>query len=167
VHYLQRFLAEHQVAYPFPLYDERGHYLFAAPHKAKVLADALLKAITRGKDNELFVLLIDLLDSTDHLADLERAVCVAKARHHQVIVLCPWPVGIDIPGAKPRGSADRLDWQLLLQRICTTQLHQAFARVQQAFGRIGVPVLCAAEEHGVKWILQRMRRLRVQERGVR
>jgi uncharacterized protein (DUF58 family) len=167
VHFLQRFLAEHQVAYPFPLYDERGQYLFAAPDKPNVLADALLKAITRGKDNELFVLCIDLLENTDSLTALERAVCVAKARHHQVIVLCPWPLGIDVPGAKPHESAARLDWRLLLQRICTAQLHQAFAKVQQAFGRIGVPVLCAAHGNSVKWILHRMRRLRIQERGVR
>ena len=166
-HFLQRFLAEHQVAYPISLYDEDGQYHFAAPEKPKVLADALLKAITRGKDNELFVLCIDLLENTDHLAELERAVCVAKARHHQVVVVCPWPAGVDVPGAKPAEAAASLDLRILLQRIDTTQLHQAFARVQQAFGRIGVKVLCAAQSESVTGILQRMRRLRIQERGVR
>ena len=41
--YLQRFLADHHVPYPLPLYDSRGHYLFAAPRKVEVLANALLR----------------------------------------------------------------------------------------------------------------------------
>jgi uncharacterized protein (DUF58 family) len=164
---LQRFLAEHQVAYPFPLYDRRGSYLFAAPEKPKVLADAILKAIVRGKDNELFVLCIDVLENTDDLAPLERAVCVAKAKHHQVIVICPWPAGVDAPGAKASASATTLDFQLILQRLCTAQLHQAFARVQRAFGRIGVTVFCAGQADSVNRILHRMRRLRIQQRNVR
>ena len=166
VHFLQRFLAEHQVSFPFSLYDDYGRYLFAAPEKAKVLADALLKAVTRGKDNELFVLCIDLLEMTEQLPALERAVCVARARYHQVMVVCPWPAGLDAPGSKPQAES-AFDVQRVLQQLCMTQLHQEFAKVQRAFGRIGVPVICAAQGDTVDWILHRMRRLRVQERGVR
>jgi uncharacterized protein (DUF58 family) len=164
VHYLLRFLAEHQVAYPFPLYDDDGRYLFAAPRKAKVLADAILKAVTHGKDNELFVLCIDLLESTEQLATLERAVCVAKARHHQVVVICPGPTGVDVPNAEP---ASAFDVQGALHQIAAARLRDAFAEVQRAFGRVGVPVFSAAHAEPVNWILHRMRRLRIQERGVR
>ncbi len=167
VHYLQRFLAEHQIAYPFPLYDEAGRYLFAAPEKAKVLASALLKSVTHGKDNELFVLCIDLLDGADHAAELERAVCVAKARHHQVIVICPWPVGVDPPGTPPFATIGAFEVKRVLQQLSTNQLHQAFAKVQHAFGKVGVPVVSAAQTDAVEHILHRMRRLRTQERGVR
>jgi len=167
VHCLQRFLAEHQIAFPFPLYDRRGDYLFAAPKKPKVLADVILKAIVRGKDNELFVLCIDVLENTEDLAPLERAVCVAKAKHHQVIVICPWPAGVDAPGVKARAGSTVFDFQLVLQRLCTAQLHQAFAKVQRAFGRIGVTVICAGQADSVSQILQRMRRLRIQQRNVR
>lgn len=162
---LQRFLAEHQVAYPFPLYDRRGQYLFEAPAKPSVLAEALLKAITRGKDNELFVLCVDVLENTDALQPLERAVCVAKAKHHQVMVVCPWPAGVDRPGTKPRYDS-RLGLDAALRRLSTAQLHGAYAEVQRAFGRVGVPVFCAAEGDSVSQILQRMRRLRIQQRGV-
>ena len=166
IYFLQRFLAEHQVAFPFPLYDDDGRYVFAAPEKARVLADALLKAVTRGKDNELFVLCVDLLEMTEQLPALERAVCVARARHHQVIVVCPWPAGVDVPGMKMLPSA-AFDVQRVLQQLSTTQLHQAFTNVQRAFGRIGVPVICAAQGDAINRILHRMRRLRIQERGVR
>jgi hypothetical protein len=170
--YLQRFLGDHHVAPPISLYDHQGRYLFTEPHKAKVLADALLRAILHGKDNELFVLCVDLLEATEELPALERAVCVAKARHHQVLVICPWPAGVPKPGSTPE-PISTLDSYLqsgidrLLQQVCTDQLHAAFAKIQRAFGRIGVPVLCAAEKDPVAWVLHRMRRLRVQERGVR
>ena len=127
----------------------------------------ILKAIVRGKDNELFVLCIDVLENTEDLAPLERAVCVAKAKHHQVIVICPWPAGVDAPGVKARAGSTVFDFQLVLQRLCTAQLHQAFARVQRAFGRVGVTVFCASQADSVSRILHRMRRLRIQQRNVR
>src|SRR5207253_11088723 len=99
---LQRFLAEHHVPYPLPLYDQEGRYLFAAPDKIEVLSGALLRAVARGRDNELFVLLADLLELEDHLNPLLRAVKVALARHHQVMVVCPWPPGVPLP---PRAQA--------------------------------------------------------------
>ena len=170
--YLQRFLGDHHVAAPISLFDRHGRYQFAAAGKAKVLADALLRAILHGKDNELFVLCVDLLEAMEELPALERAVCVARARHHQVLVICPWPAGAPKPGSAPE-PVSMVDVYLqsgidrLLQQVCTEQLHAAFAKVLRAFGRIGVPVLCAADKDPVAWILHRMRRLRVQERGVR
>ncbi|HZZ81434.1 MAG TPA: DUF58 domain-containing protein [Gemmataceae bacterium] len=167
VRYMQRFLAEHQVALPFPLYDHAGRYVCATPAKAQVLAGAILKSITRAKDNELFVLCIDLLEMTEQIASLERAVCVARAKHHQVIAICPWPAGVRPPGTKPKEWSGPFDVQRALAELATDQLHQAYAAVEHALGRFGVPVLCAAQRDAVDWILQRMRRLRIQERGVR
>jgi uncharacterized protein (DUF58 family) len=177
--YLQRFLAEHQVTHPYPLYDGAGQYLFRAPAKFGVLADALLAAVARGKDNELFVLLADLLEAGPDLTRLERAVCVARARHHQVLVICPWPAAVPLPprptagldpAARPRGH--RLPdptWSLedIVLRAGTLRLHQAYAEVQQTFARLGVPVLCAVDDDTIDMVLYRVQRLRVRERGVR
>src|SRR5262249_49239233 len=88
---VQHFLAEHHVPYPLPLYDRHGRYLFGSPGKVDVLARALLHAVGKGHDNELFVLLVDLLELPDQLEPLLRAVKVALARHHQVMLICPWP----------------------------------------------------------------------------
>lgn len=164
-HHLQRFLAEHQVSVPFALYDSDGRYLFAAPEKASVLARAILKAVTHGKDNELFVLCIDLLENTQNMRELERAVCVARARHHQVIVICPWPAGIDPPGTTLNSSGE-FEIAKALRHVATMQLHKSFAEIQHAFSRYGVQVFCATHQDTVDRILQRMRRLRIQERGV-
>ena len=131
-----------------------------------------LRSVGRGRDNELFVLLADLLEGGAELARLERAVCLARARHHQVLVICPWPTAVPLP---PRAGAPRRDrtpaptWSLedIVLRASTIRLHQAFADMQKAFARLGVSVLCAADEDTVDLILYRMQRLRVRERGVR
>jgi uncharacterized protein (DUF58 family) len=171
-HHVQRFLAEHQVTHPYPLYDSDGRYHFRAPAKYGVLADALLAAVTRGKDNELFVLLADLLEGGPvELARLERAICLARSRHHQVLIICPWPAAVPPPSrnAPKRGLAPKPTWSLedIVLRASTVRLQQAFAHLQQAFARLGVPVLCAADDDTVELILYRIQRLRVRERGVR
>ena len=168
--YVQRFLIEHQVPCPLPLYDERGQYLFGSPGKIAVLAGARMYSVLRGRDNELFVLLVDFLETGPHLEKILRAVRVALGRHHQVLVVCPWPPGVDRPkqgGRTKSKEASRPNLQELLNQASTLRLHQAFAQVQQAFARLGVPVLCAPEYEAVGLILQLMERLLSLERGVR
>jgi uncharacterized protein (DUF58 family) len=180
--YLQRFLAEHQVPYPLPLYDRRGHYLFASAGKVEVLAGALVRAVGKGHDNELFVLLADLLELTDQLEPLLRAVRVTLARHHQMLVICPWPPGAPAPPSRrsaergaqsadpnlvssgsPRSAlrASRSHAPALVTQATTERLHRAFERLQKTFARLGVPVLCAASGDPVRLILERLDRLRI------
>jgi hypothetical protein len=171
--YLQRLLAEHQVSHPYPLYDQAGRYLFRSPEKLGALADALLTAVTSGKDNELFVLLADLLEAGPDLARLERAVCLARARHHQVLVICPWPASVPLPprpGTAPAQSTlPEPTWSLeeIVLRAATLRLHQAYAELRQKFARFGIAVLCAGDDDTVDRVLYRVQRLRVRERGVR
>jgi hypothetical protein len=161
--YLQRFLTEHQVPYRLPLYDGAGHYLFAAPGKVDVLAGALLQAVGKGHDNELFVLLADLVELSDRLEPLLRAVRVALARHHQVMVVCPWPPGLPTPGAaeEPLAPPEADGAAHVLRRTTAARFRRAFAELRQTFARLGVPVVCAADEDSVRLILDRMDRLRL------
>jgi hypothetical protein len=176
--YLQRFLAEHHIPYALPLYDPQGHYLFAAPGKVEVLARALLHAVARGRDNELFVLLADLLEIGEHLGPLLRAVKVALARHHAVVVVCPWPPGLPLPSADggdgeglaaptPRGKGKAAATAELVTRATLLRFHRAYHEVRRTFGRLAVPVVCARAEDSVRLILDRLERLRGQRRGVR
>ncbi len=172
IHYLQRFLVEHQIAFPFRHFNDDGRYLFSSPGKAKVLAQQLLRNILHANDNELYVLCVDLLEATDDLGELERAVCLAKAKHHQVVAICPWPPGVDIPGTSPPPLADdslteREQMDRVLQRLVTNRFHEAFAEVRRRLGRIGVHVICAAEGDTVRQILQRIQRLRAPQRSMR
>jgi hypothetical protein len=170
---MQRFLAEHHVPYPLPLYDRRGRYLFASPGKIDVLAGALVRAVGKGHDNELFVLLVDLLELVDRLDPLLRAVKITLARHHQVLVICPWPPGIPLPSRgnanKEEGTSARAlessapaapNASVLLRQATMNRLHRAFGQLQQVFLRLGVPVICADSGDSVRLILDRMDRLR-------
>jgi uncharacterized protein (DUF58 family) len=166
---VQRFLGEHQVPYTLPLYSLGGRYLFAAPAKVAVLAQALLRAVGRGRDNELFVLLADLLELDDALEPLLHAVRVALGRHHQVVVICAWPVDLDLPrvDAAPEPSAlgkfhtgSRLLHAEFWDEMSTRRFHLAYHRLRRSFARLGVAVLCAAGGEPVSLILNRLERLR-------
>jgi uncharacterized protein (DUF58 family) len=158
----QRFLAEHRVPYDVPLYDDRGRYLFARPAKVGVLAKALTRAVGRGRDNELFVLLTDLLELDGHLTPLLKAVRVARARHHQVLIVCPWPAGLAAPDgppppALPPASATAAE----LVRLATHQrMVRAWRSARRAFGRMGAPVLSAASGDPARLILHRLEQMR-------
>jgi uncharacterized protein (DUF58 family) len=158
---LQRFLSEHQVPYSLPLYSLEGRYLFAAPEKVFVLANALARAVGKGRDNELFVLLADLLELDEALDPLLRAVRVALGRHHQVVLICPWPLGLELPNENPRAQrATNHSPQALWDQVTTQRFHLAYQRLRRTFTRMGVAVLCAASDEPVPLILSRLERLR-------
>jgi hypothetical protein len=163
--HLQRFLAEHQVPFRLPFYDWHGRYLFASPEKVDVLARALLQSVGKGHDNELFVLLADLIELSDRIEPLLRAVRVALARHHQVMIVCPWPPGLplahDEDGNSPINVRQPPSTAVVLRQTTAERFHRAYAALRQTFARLGVPVICAADEESVSLILDRMDRLRL------
>jgi uncharacterized protein (DUF58 family) len=164
--HVQKFLADHHIPFALPMYDPEGRYLFAAPEKVPVLAKALTAATSRGQDNELFVLLADLLELDDHLGPLVQAVRVARGRHHQVILVCPWPAGVPLPQDQPEGE-DRIlatparPLRDLLEEATRMRFHSAYHRLRKRFLRLGVPVVCAASDEPLPLILERIERLRV------
>ncbi len=178
--YLQRFLADHHVPYSLPLYDKQGNYLFASGSKIDVLATALVQAVGRGRDNELFVLLVDLLELHDRLEYLLRAVRLALSRHHQVVVVCPWPAGVPLSASFRPALATRQEGQentlpvatspkptkhrlrSVLRQATQARLHTAYWRIRRAFGCLGVPILNVRSDDPVALILGRISRLRAQ-----
>jgi uncharacterized protein (DUF58 family) len=170
--HLQRFLALHHVPFPIPLYGGDGRYLFAAPRKIDVLASALVRSVGKGRDNELFVLLVDLLEQSDRLDPLLRAVKVAVARHHLVMVVCAWPPGVPAPPssrAQDVAFAQPVERSLLdlVHDANVTRLHRAFHNLRQSFTRLGVPVVCADVGDPVRLILDRLDHLRYMGTGRR
>jgi hypothetical protein len=169
---LQRFLAEHHRRYPVALYDERGRYLFRSEGKIDVLARALLRSVAHGRDNELFVILADLFELQDHIDPLIRAVRVACARHHQVLIICPWMPGIpDLDDRLDSAAMAReirkhaldagfrgIETQLFRQTV--EKYHAAFEKLRREFGKSGVLLVRAQRHESVRLILNRMDRLR-------
>jgi uncharacterized protein (DUF58 family) len=183
--YLERFLNEHHVPHTPTLYDRDGRFLYASPEKIDVLSNTLLRSIGKGHDNELFVLMADLVELEEHLEPLLRAVKVALARHHQVMVVCPWPPDLDAPGASPPPDADPLlltpeagkkkkfgikgrahaemtasEMKRFLKQVMARRYQRAFHRLRKTFARLHVPVVCAQAGDSVRLILERLDRLR-------
>jgi hypothetical protein len=153
-----------------PLYDAQGRYQFACPGKVGVLANALVQASAHGRDNELFVLLVDLLELDLQLEPLLQALRVALGRHHQVLIVCPWPQGVPLPESdlarpddrvsKPRRKQGESTLRGMLTDLTVKQIHVAYARIRRTFARLGVQVICAASEESVPLILNRLERIR-------
>ncbi len=169
----QRFLAEHHARYPVRLYDARGRYLFHCRPKIDVLVKSLNYAVAHGRDNELFVLMVDLIDLADDLDHLLRAVRVAVARHHQVMVILPWQEDIPEPPREPpdetripTGKAERFatgGYRAIadeLKRDFIAGYHRSYFKVRREFGRLGVIVLRADHDEPVQMVLDRLDRLR-------
>src|SRR5204863_285048 len=82
----------------------------------------------------------ELVELDDRLGPLLEAVRVALGRHHQVVVVCPWPPGLELPGKAPGGQtppaapaarpAGLVD---LLGRVTTARLHAAYDRLRRTF----------------------------------
>lgn len=159
---LQQFLAEHQIPYEVPLYDRRGRYLFARPAKIETIAKTLVRSVGRGHDNELFVILADLLELEEQLAPLLKAVRIARARHHSILVVCPWPAGLASPQSPPESSLPSPGTPAveIVRQAARARMHRAWRAVRRAFGRIGVPVLDAGEGDPARLILHRLEQLR-------
>ena len=149
------------MAVPTTLYDEAGRYRFRSVRKPALFAQALLGGVARGRDNELFVLLADLLDQEADLEPLIRAVKVTLARHHQVQIVCPWPPGVPLPGETPKASSGPPRLQELLHRAFAGRLHADFDDLKRRFAGLGVTVLAAAHDRTVAAILERLQRLRI------
>lgn len=91
------FLQHHLLRCPVPLYDDQGRFRFRCAGKAPVLSQAIIRAVSRARDNELFVILADLAELGAELAPVVKACRVARARHHHVLVIVPWPADVPSP----------------------------------------------------------------------
>jgi uncharacterized protein (DUF58 family) len=91
------FLQHHLLRCPVPLYDDEGRYRFRCAGKAPVLAGAVIRAVSRARDNELYVIMADLAELGHDLAPVVKACRVARSRHHHVMVIVPWPADVPSP----------------------------------------------------------------------
>jgi hypothetical protein len=106
------------------------------------------------------VLLADLMELDGRMGRLLKAVRVALSRHHQVLLVVPWPPGMPLPdrgGAEPSGDDTPA---LAVRRATVRRFHAGYAKLRRTFGRLGVPVLCAASGDSVALILERLEALR-------
>ncbi len=169
-----RFLLDHRVRLPLLLYDDEGRYRFRSEGKVGVLAAGLIRSVSRAQDNELYVVLADLVELAGDLKPLVSAATVARARHHQVLVIVPWPADIPPPDEsrpadrrpaatleQPRGKAAKpLRIGGLVKSVLAARYHRGFAELRSSLAKAGATVVRVEDGDPVRLVLDRLDRLR-------
>jgi uncharacterized protein (DUF58 family) len=183
------FMHEHQLRCTIPLYDAAGRYQFRCPGKAPVLADAMLNAVGRARDNELYVILADLAELGADLAPIVRACRLARSRHHHVLVIVPWPADVPSPdvtaveeteplAARPIDGIARLPSNTprplkdviarrgerrltaLVRKNLTRQYHETFRKLRRQLTEVGATVMRINDGDPAQLVLDRLDRVR-------
>ncbi len=155
-----RFLLDHRVRLPLVLHDRDGNYRFHSPEKVAVLADQIVRSVTRARDNELYVILADLLGVSDQMKPVLQAVQMARARHHQIVVLIPWPADVPPPDGEPEEPPQQLKIGTLVRTVMIARYHKAYAQLRATLTRAGALVVRVEDGDPVQLILDRLDRLR-------
>ena len=166
-----RFLLDHRVRLPLVLHDQAGRYRFRSERKVDVLAAALIRAVSRARDNELYVILANLTEVAGDLRPLVQAAQVARARHHHVLVIVPWPADVPPPPDRQtrdtsnpdRGRDDApkpLKLGGLVRSVLVSRYHRGFADVRSALAKAGATVVRVDEGDPVRLVMDRLDRLR-------
>jgi len=164
-----RFLLDHRVRLPLVLTERDGRYRFRSEGKIAVLADALIRSVGRARDNELYVVLADLSELAADLGPLVRAAKVARARHHQVLVIVHWPPDVPPPddaqarmtGRKgPTEAKQGFRIGTLVKSVLSTRYQKGYAAVRAALAKSGATVVRVEDGDPVQLVLDRLDRLR-------
>jgi uncharacterized protein (DUF58 family) len=155
--WLQHFLVEHRVPVNLPVYDHAGRDRFSGRRVMNQMAKALLRAVGRGRDNELFVLMGEFVERAEDLAPLIKAVRVARGRHHQLLIIQS--------GRLYEAETPTTDMKLgaMLAIAERARRARAWHVVRQQFGRLGVPMIAADEGDPTALILHRLEQIRMAE----
>ena len=160
-----RFLVEHHHQPPPKLFEPNGDYRFRCPEKIPVLAAALLRTIGMARDNELYIVLADLVELNDDIEPLLKSIRVARGKHHQVLVLLPWPEDLP-PPRDPRAPADgvpkknRTTLGSVIQFTLVGEYHRKFEALRLKLVRAGAHVVRVNQGEPVRLILARLDRIR-------
>jgi hypothetical protein len=144
------------VRLPLVLYDKQGRYRFRSEGKIPVLAASLLRAVGRARDNELYVVLADLAELGRDVQPLVNAATVARARHHQVLVIVPWPADLPTEAQQP-GSAKI---GAVVRSVLVSRYPRGFAELRTDLARAGATVIRVTDGDPVRLVLERLNQLR-------
>ena len=155
------FLQHHQTRLPLVMFDRDGAYRFRNPEKVVILANALTQSVGRARDNELYIILADLLELGVDIQPLVNAAKVARARHHQVLVILPWPPDVPAPNAQaPKATQDDAKIATVVQSVLIARYHRNFAALRSALAKAGATVVRVDSGDPVRLVLERLDQLR-------
>ncbi|MBC8115290.1 MAG: DUF58 domain-containing protein, partial [Candidatus Saccharimonas sp.] len=151
--HVQRFLTQSGVAWMEPVVAVRDGWALEGA-RLDSLSDALVKGVSRARDNEVFVVLADLLDCSPGISHLLPAVKMALGRHHRVAFVCPSPT-FQRPTAsstEPQSDSPE-DLVAAAEQIRARELA---LRLQRELRRLGAAVSCSGEKEAIHLVLSEM-----------
>ncbi|MHC4880105.1 MAG: DUF58 domain-containing protein [Planctomycetota bacterium] len=146
--WLQRFLIEQGCAWTWPVIERRSRELHDWDGKFDTLTHELSRAILHGRDNELFVLLLDLIDYSGPLMRLEKVIRLARAKHHRVSVICSWPDSSQISTEIAEESLARKQNSAIAEQLMRAErlrISSSAQRLRRELRRCGASVSFATD----------------------
>ena len=149
---LQRFLFEHGQAWMIPMIPRADVAKYLTQHALDTMVKSIQQAVLRAKDNEVFVLFIDLLSHPRNLTDLMHALKLAKGRHHRVLVVSTSPQ-FERPKVERFDHAKRnaKQWRDMADGL---RIYENANQVKHLFREIAVPFSISAEESTIPLVLR-------------
>ena len=111
----------------------------------------------------MFILLIDLFDRESHWGPLLDAIRIARARHHDVLVVSAWPTEFTMPAT---GIADETRLRpsafgsISHASALAEQYFRSHERLSHELSRVGVTLALARLEEAVPEVLRRVENMR-------
>ena len=147
----QRFLADAGVSWMDPLVTSRSQGFHDGMATMELFGKAITESVAKAKDNEVYVVMANLLESATNISHVLPSVKIALARHHRVIFVCPTP-RFRRPGQLTEVS-DTPTAEELLARAEDLRAQELAARLKRALRRIGASAALSGEEEAIRLVL--------------
>lgn len=150
--YIQRLLIDCGYAWTTPIVKRGLSDFHNSTAKFELLTEALTRIVSVGRDNELYVLLLNLLDHNGSLGRLAKAIRVARARHHRVVVISPLPSGCRLIGKdeEPPAFSNVAETVKWAERL---RLTAAADRIKREVRRLGASIAFSADKSTLQLVL--------------
>jgi hypothetical protein len=154
--WMQKYLCEHGREWIFPMIPEEDvpHYL--SRNAIEALIRSVQQAVQLAKDNEVFVLMIDLLSSDRDVSGLLQVLKIARGKHHRVVVVSQSPSFEPLEKCNLRAmenfrEASPDSWRRLASKL---QIAERYHFVKSQFNSIGVPFSVTSDESSISSVLR-------------
>ncbi|MEY3225918.1 MAG: hypothetical protein RLZZ536_537 [Planctomycetota bacterium] len=152
--FAQHFLSQTGLAWLTPVVSVRGRGFHDGLPRMEMLSKAMTTAVATARDNEVFVILADLLESAHSISHLMPALKLARGKHHRVMVVCPTP-----SFRRPTDASTQIvstSPEDLLLAAEQTRTRELATKLRRELRRLGVTLSFSGEQNAIRAVLSEM-----------
>lgn len=146
-----RFLSDSGVSWMDPLIQPRQQGFHDGLASMDLFSRAISESVARARDNEVYVVMANLLESANSINNVLPAVKLALAKHHRVVFVFPMP-----SFSRPQNNNElptRPTSVDMLARADQLRARDLTERLQRQLRRVGAAVSFSGEEEAIRLIL--------------